>query len=142
MPRPRLRFGITSTSSTSRLITLSATVVATAAAAAAAATVVVDCGEAVMEVAAEGERDEGRGKGGRDEEGKNNEMNIRRESRNYYTGTGDEGGRGGADSVSLYKLEAGSGIDISLYEGSNAEEQFVSYAERGMIIHSSDVLDL
>lgn len=50
MPRPRLHFEITSTSSTSRLITLSATVAA----------VVVDCGEAVMEVAAKGERKERR----------------------------------------------------------------------------------
>lgn len=46
MPRPRLRFGITSTSSTSQLITLSA------------ASVVVGCGETVVEVAAEGEEGE------------------------------------------------------------------------------------
>lgn len=49
MLRPRLRFGITSTSSTSRLITLSAAV---------AATVAVGCGEAIVEVADEGEEGE------------------------------------------------------------------------------------
>lgn len=56
MLRPRLRFGITSTSSTSRLITLSAA----AAAAVAATTVAVSCGEAVVEVA--GEEEEGEAK--------------------------------------------------------------------------------
>lgn len=55
MLRPRLRFGITSTSSTSRLITLSAAAVAAAAVATVAA---VGCGEAVVEVAYEEEEGE------------------------------------------------------------------------------------
>lgn len=55
MLRPRLRFGITSTSSTSRLITLSAAAVAAAAVTTVAA---VGCGEAVVEVAYEEEEGE------------------------------------------------------------------------------------
>lgn len=87
MLRPRLRFGITSTSSTSRLITLSA---AAAAAVAATVAVAVGCGEAIVEVTDEGE--EGEAKAAATKEEKNNEMNIGRESRNYYTSTGGDGG--------------------------------------------------
>lgn len=94
MLRPRLRFGITSTSSTSRLITLSA------AAAAVAATVAVGCGEAIVEVADEGE--EGEAKAAATKKEKNNEMNIGRESRNYYTSTGRRGWSGAPSSRLAY----------------------------------------
>lgn len=64
-----------------------------------------------MKVATTAGEEEGEGEeeseGGRRRREKNNEMNIERESRNYYTSTAGAG-LVGVDSVSLYKLGGGS----------------------------------
>lgn len=65
-----------------------------------AATVAVGCGEAIVEVADEGE--EGEAKAAATKKEKNNEMNIGRESRNYYTSTGRRGWSGAPSSRLAY----------------------------------------
>lgn len=76
-------------------------------------------------MAAEGEERET--KAAAVEKEKNNEMNIGRESRNYYTSTPERGGDGRGSTRLAYINWGRFGRYRYFREGSNAEKRFVSY---------------